>query len=188
MDKEKMKSLVARFAEVGKKMKRFVANFEEYAAESGETLIIDGEIAVNLPVLVRDAEGAETPAPDGEYALVDDGRTIVVVGGVITEVREAEDVEMGNTDAIAQALEQMSEAVEKVVAQSAAAVAECAAIKAENSARLTKIDEALKVLGRTTSTPTKTKPAEFQQPTERTLSLGDQIKVRDYERRFSKNQ
>lgn len=41
---------------------------------------------------MEDGNMTDTPAPDGEH-VTEDGRTIVVAGGIVTEVKEAEDVE-----------------------------------------------------------------------------------------------
>jgi ATP-dependent Clp protease protease subunit len=52
----------------------------------------DGDFMGKNVYLMEDGNMTETPAPDGEH-VTEDGRTIVVSGGVVTEVKEAEDVE-----------------------------------------------------------------------------------------------
>lgn len=53
------------------------------------TLLFDGELAVGTEVFVEDENAELIPAEDGEY-LAEDGRTIVVANGVVTEIREKE--------------------------------------------------------------------------------------------------
>lgn len=53
------------------------------------TLIIEGEIEVGKPVFVE-VEGEPIEAEDGEYTL-EDGRVIVIEGGVIAEIRPVEE-------------------------------------------------------------------------------------------------
>ena len=52
------------------------------------TLSYDGELEVGTAVSVTDEEGNTSPAPDGEY-VAEDGRTIVVADGVVTEIKDA---------------------------------------------------------------------------------------------------
>jgi hypothetical protein len=54
-----------------------------------ETLIIDGELEVGKPVVIETEEGP-VPAADGEYTA-EDGTVIVVVEGVIAEIRPVEE-------------------------------------------------------------------------------------------------
>jgi hypothetical protein len=56
----------------------------------GTKVRVDGELVTDSAVFVIDAEGNETPAPDGEH-LLSDGKTMVVtVDGKIVEVKEVE--------------------------------------------------------------------------------------------------
>jgi hypothetical protein len=52
----------------------------------------DGDLMGKRVVTVENGEPTETAAPNGEHAT-EDGRVIVVADGVITEVKEAADVE-----------------------------------------------------------------------------------------------
>jgi ATP-dependent protease ClpP protease subunit len=52
----------------------------------------DGDFMGKRVFLMEDGNMTDTPAPDGEH-VTEDGRTIVVAGGIVTEVKEAEDVE-----------------------------------------------------------------------------------------------
>jgi len=49
----------------------------------------DEMIAVGSPLFVKDAEGNEVPAPDGKHETAE-GKYIVTVGGVVTEILEPE--------------------------------------------------------------------------------------------------
>ncbi len=66
------------------------------ATDKGD-LLYDGEFAVGTEVFVADAEGNQTPAADGDYVL-EDGRTIKVADGKVSEIVEAEPVEDAPTD------------------------------------------------------------------------------------------
>jgi ATP-dependent Clp protease protease subunit len=57
----------------------------------------DGDLMGKKVFLMDNGNMTETPAPDGEH-VTEDGRTIVVAGGVVTEVKEAEDVEAMKKD------------------------------------------------------------------------------------------
>lgn len=58
------------------------------ATDNGE-LLYDGELEVGTEVFVADADGNQTPAPDGDY-VTEDGKTIKVADGKVTEIVEAE--------------------------------------------------------------------------------------------------
>ena len=58
------------------------------ATDNGE-LLYDGELEVGTEVFVADEEGNQTPAPDGDY-VTEDGKTIKVAEGKVTEIVEAE--------------------------------------------------------------------------------------------------
>ena len=51
-------------------------------------LSYEGELEVGTAVTIVDEEGNATPAPDGEY-VAEDGRTIVVSEGKVSEIKEA---------------------------------------------------------------------------------------------------
>jgi hypothetical protein len=49
----------------------------------------DEMIAIGSPLFIKDAEGNEVPAPDGRHETAE-GKFIVTVGGVVTEILEPE--------------------------------------------------------------------------------------------------
>lgn len=55
----------------------------------GGDLSYEGELEVGTEVYVTDEEGNQTPAPDGDY-VTEDGKTIKVAEGKVTEIVEAE--------------------------------------------------------------------------------------------------
>ena len=57
------------------------------ATDNGE-LMYDGELEVGTEVFVADADGNQTAAPDGDY-VTEDGKTIKVADGKVTEIVEA---------------------------------------------------------------------------------------------------
>ena len=56
----------------------------------GTKVRVDGELVADSAVFVIDAEGNETPAPDGEHLLSDEKTMVVTVDGKIVEVKEVE--------------------------------------------------------------------------------------------------
>ena len=52
----------------------------------------DGDLMGKQVYLMENGNVTETPAPDGEHTT-EDGRVLVVAGGIVTEVKEAADVE-----------------------------------------------------------------------------------------------
>ena len=69
------------------KLARLVMRFAEVKTDKG-SLIYDGELAVDIEVMVEDEEGNVVAAPDGEYNL-EDGRVVVVADGKVAEIKEA---------------------------------------------------------------------------------------------------
>ena len=61
------------------KLARLVMRFAEVKTDKG-SLIYDGELAVDIEVMVEDEEGNVVAAPDGEYNLKD---------GKVAEIKEA---------------------------------------------------------------------------------------------------
>ena len=61
------------------------------ATDNGE-LLYDGELEVGTEVFVADAEGNQTPAPDGDY-VTEDGKVIKVAEGKVAEIVEPETTE-----------------------------------------------------------------------------------------------
>jgi len=90
--KKTISAIVAKFEN-----EEVVAKFKDYTIGEGDESIvvrIDGEeleVGETISVVAVDAEGVEqiTPAPDGEHIIEE--KVIVVVDGLITEVKEVED-------------------------------------------------------------------------------------------------
>ena len=60
--------------------------FSNVSTDKGE-LIIDGELAINVDVMITDENGEVISAPDGDY-LTDDNKTIVIKDGKVVEIKE----------------------------------------------------------------------------------------------------
>lgn len=80
---DKLKGIVEKFSGTEQK-------FKDVKLNDGTTIIsYDGDMpAQGMPLFVVTPEG-RIPAPDGEH-VTEDGTTIVVIGGLIAEVKEAE--------------------------------------------------------------------------------------------------
>jgi hypothetical protein len=96
---EEQKSwLEAKLSTIGKGFENlFKAKFKNMVVklQDGNEVFVeteDGDFMGKNVYLMDNGNMTDTPAPDGEH-VTEDGRTIVVAGGVVTEVKEAEDVE-----------------------------------------------------------------------------------------------
>ena len=89
---------MSRLQKIKAELARMLMKFEVIKTDNG-VLEYEGELAVDTEVFIVDAETEErTPAADGEYVL-EDGRTLVVEGGKITEIKEkVEEIEPETTE------------------------------------------------------------------------------------------
>ena len=87
----KYAAFFSKMKEAFKELTQTEVKFGTAILPDGNTLKWEGdEPMVNSPIMVVNPEnGEEIPVADGEYTL-EDGRVIVAVGGVITEIKEAE--------------------------------------------------------------------------------------------------
>jgi hypothetical protein len=65
--------------------------FEAVKTVGGDQLKWEGDLAVGVSVVLISEEG-ELPAPSGDYEM-EDGSTIVIEDGLVTEIKEAEVIE-----------------------------------------------------------------------------------------------
>lgn len=72
------------------KLAKILMKFAEVDTDKGK-LIYEDELIVGTEVNMEDENGEIVAAPDGEYAI--DGKVIVVLGGVVTEIKETVVVE-----------------------------------------------------------------------------------------------
>jgi hypothetical protein len=75
--------------------------------KSGVEISYEGELKAGTPVMVVNADGNKTPAPDGSHEL-EDGTVIVVAAGLVTEVKPKETAASPDANAVAQMQTQMS--------------------------------------------------------------------------------
>ena len=90
----------------------------------------EGELAAGTPVFVEN-EGELSPAPDGEY-VVEDGKVIVVVDGLVAEIRDPE-AEVAPEEAPAE--EELRKENASLKEQIKAMKAELSAIKRQSAAK-----------------------------------------------------
>jgi len=65
---------------------KLIMKFSNIPTDKGE-LIIDGELAIDVDVMITDENGEVISAPDGDY-LTDDNKTIVIKDGKVVEIKE----------------------------------------------------------------------------------------------------
>ena len=70
------------------KLAKMLQAFGEQNTDNG-ILMYEGELAIDVEVFIQDEAGEVVPAPDGEYKS-EDGKVIVVSGGKVTELKDAE--------------------------------------------------------------------------------------------------
>lgn len=127
MRKDKARKVLADLGELlGIKAEATVVEAYELTTESGEVLTINKEEG--------DPEVGDSATPDGEH-LMPDGTTIVVVDGVITEIRPAEEVEEENTEENTEEVAEPNPA-EEALAQAQARIAELEQALAEAQAQM----------------------------------------------------
>lgn len=71
------------------KLAKMLMTFKEYVTEQGK-LVISGDVVEGAEVAIENEAGEIEPAADGEYVL-EEGVTIVVAEGKITEVKKDEE-------------------------------------------------------------------------------------------------
>lgn len=69
------------------KLARLILKFAEVKTDKG-SLILEGELVLDAPVQIEDADGNVVAAPDGDYTL-EDGRVVVVKDGKVAEIKDA---------------------------------------------------------------------------------------------------
>lgn len=169
------------------------AEFEDYTTDEGVTLIVDGDIGLEKQARTRDAEGNEIPAPDGQYKLTSDGRTITVSGGIITEITETvagtASAEMADAESFEEMMNLMFDLLWKMserynaMAQNYATIMDA---QAADGAIIVQMQETLKTIGKAPAAPTKTKrepaPAPAKMAATPNLTPEQRIKIAHMER------
>ncbi len=87
---EKLKQIAELFSKEKKK-------FSEVALPDGTILVLEGDMVEGSPVMVKTETGTE-PAKPGEYKLSDGSTLVIKDGGLIQEVKPAEDMKKDNED------------------------------------------------------------------------------------------
>ena len=79
---------MSKLQKIKAELAKMLMKFESVKTDNG-VLEYEGELKEGTKVFITDAETEErTPAADGDYVL-EDGRTLVVADGAITEIKEA---------------------------------------------------------------------------------------------------
>lgn len=174
---QKTIALFAKFAELGRKIDRLMATFEDYETESGTTLRIDGEPAVDKEVKVLNSEtDEETAAPDGDYVLTADaykGWTVKVANGKITEVVQVAPAEMADAETFDEMMTQLYDLMWKLTERYNDLVSQVGVLKdlqESNGAIIVEMQEQVKKWGKAPAAPTAQRkiptveaPAKFEE-------------------------
>lgn len=165
---EKVAALFAKFAELGRKIDRMTATFEDYETESGATLIIDGVPEVDKEVKVVNAETSEEEAaPDGDYVLTAEaqkGWTVKIAAGKITEVVQVAAVEMADAETFEEMLTAMYDLMWKLSERYSDLVSQVGVLKdlqESNGAIIVEMQEQVNKWGKAPAAPT----AQRRKPT-----------------------
>lgn len=70
------------------KLARVLQMYAKIATDGGDIEVM-GDLVVGADVFVSGEDGEPIPAPDGNYTT-EDGKVIVVSGGIVSEIKEAE--------------------------------------------------------------------------------------------------
>ena len=73
------------------KLARLLKLLSEMVTDKG-VLVSEGEIEVGAEVFVYDEQNEAVPAPDGEYVVEGGELTVVVANGIVTEIRQMEEL------------------------------------------------------------------------------------------------
>lgn len=135
------------------KLAKMILKLEEVKTDK-ETLIVEGGVEVGKPVFVETEEGP-IPAADGDYTL-EDGTVVVIVEGVITEIRPVETSEekpeeleeenpLPEEDTKVAELEARIAELEAIIAEKDTRIAELEGLVAEKEEALSAAEEKLKM-------------------------------------------
>lgn len=136
------------------KLAKMILKLEDVKTDK-ETLIVEGEVEVGKPVFVETEEGP-IPAADGDYTL-EDGTVLVIVEGVIAEIRPVENPEeekpeeleeenpLPEEDTKVAELEARIAELEAIIEEKDTRIAELEAIVAEKEEALSAAEEKLKM-------------------------------------------
>lgn len=135
------------------KLAKMILKLEEVKTDK-ETLIVEGGVEVGKPVFVETEEGP-IPAADGDYTL-EDGTVVVIVEGVITEIRPVENPEekpeeleeenpLPEEDTKVAELEARIAELEAIIEEKDTRIAELEGIVAEKEEALSAAEEKLKM-------------------------------------------
>lgn len=84
------KNNISLMSKLKEKIKALLMQYAAVSTDKGNLIYNTDMLEVGSEVFVEDENGENVPAADGEYIL-EDGRTVVVVEGKVTEIKEKEE-------------------------------------------------------------------------------------------------
>ena len=84
------KNNISLMSKLKEKIKALLMQYAAVSTDKGNLIYNTDMLEVGSEVFVEDENGENVPAADGEYML-EDGRTVVVVEGKVTEIKEKEE-------------------------------------------------------------------------------------------------
>lgn len=119
--KESLKAIPELVAMLKAKFSGEVAqNFKDMKLEDGTIIRYEGDMPEKgMPIFVLNEAGEQLPLPDGEYLNPEDGSVIIVMGGIISDVKAKEaEVEAPAEEAVMSEAKPMGEADVKRIVES----------------------------------------------------------------------
>lgn len=84
------KNNISLMSKLKEKIKALLMQYASVSTDKGNLIYNTDTLEVGCEVFVEDENGENVPAADGEYML-EDGRTVEVEGGMVTEIKAKED-------------------------------------------------------------------------------------------------
>ena len=100
------KNNISLMSKLKEKIKALLMQYAAVSTDKGNLIYNTDMLEVGSEVFVEDENGENVPAADGEYML-EDGRTVEVEGGKVTEIKAKEDEPVEPTAPVMPAEEQM---------------------------------------------------------------------------------
>jgi hypothetical protein len=172
---ESVKSMIQTLKE--KFMEKVEQSFSESKLKDGTIISYESEsLEKGVPLFVLDEAGNRLPAPDGEHVL-EDGSVIVVIEGIVSEVKPAEPIEeeemSGDAAPTAKPLNEsdvkriVETIVKETVFSNAEYVAKFEAIENENKELKSEVEKLSALLKETFSIVEKISAEPSEKPKER---------------------
>jgi len=106
---------------------------------------VEGELSVDDVVLVKDENGEDMPAPDGEYTITDLNKILVVSEGKISEIKDVEAEEMQEETTVET---EVVEKAEEVVTELETKIEELVDVVSEMFKKVQKLETEVEKIGK----------------------------------------